>query len=438
MALMASKHSQLANALIGAQSLWAPTGYMAVTPFHADDTVYASSSDGKTPTFGGTVRYPLPKNSTLIGLPTWKCTLSAAVLGAGRRAAYVKNLGDQMITEVTLRYGGNILQSIPHAVWAPMWRRLTRHDNNIEGINAQVLGGLPAGNAATEGVRENAVTAGLDVYVPLDELFWVDNRDEHWMPEAYALEAEIILQLAPLARLVYSDNGGDPFTTAPALSGDVLRYREITLSAAEKENRLKTYMTSQGNVNHFLDIERQESFTFTRLSGGNRTVVVPLDNFRMDIAELVFAFRIDSDSAAATSAGVSEDWAGDAMESSTAASIITGASVACVQPVVSYALYSNGKIIYQDIEEFWNRAVIRKRYHPDSQISDAFYCIPFAEFPEDRKNATGHQSAQVLGKLELRIVLADVSATQTGRIDVYAHSHNFMQSRAGGISKALH
>ena len=435
---MATKYGQLANALLGAQSLWSPTGYASLTPFHADDTVYTGSSDGKTPVFGGQVRYPLSKNSTLIGLPTWECAVSAGVLGAGRRAAFVKNFGDQIVQEVTFRFGGNILQSIPHAVFAPMWRRLCYHDNHIEGVNAQVLGGLPAGNAATEGVREAAVTSGLTIYCPLDELFWTSNRDEFWMPEAYSMEAEIILQLAPLARLVYSDNGGNPFTTAPALSSDVLRYREITLSAAEKENRLKSYMTQQGLVNHFLDIERQESFTYTGAGGGTRTLVVPLDNFRMDIAELIFVNRIDSNAAAGVTPGVSEDWRGDAMESTTAPSIITAASVACVQPILSYSLYANGKCIYQDTAEFWNRAHIRQQYHPDSQISDAFYSISFAEFPEDRKNATGHQSAQVLGKLELRITLTDPAAGIIGRIDCYAHSHNFMQSRAGGISKALH
>ncbi len=81
---------------------------------------------------------------------------------------------------------------------------------------------------------------------------------------------------------------------------------------------------------------------------------------------------------------------------------------------------------------------MRKRYHPDSQIAEAIYTIPFAAFPEDRKNATGHQSAQVLGKLELVITMADFPATQPHRCDVYTHSHNFIQARAGGATKALH
>lgn len=428
MALMATKHSQLAGALLGSRSLWQPAGYNALAPFHADDLARTSSSDGATPTFGGSVRYPLIKNSTLIGQCIWKCTISAGTLSGGRRAAYVKNLGDQMIQEVTLRYGGNILQSIPNNVWAPLWRRLCKHDAHIEGTNAMVLGGLPAGNAAAEGVREAAVTSGLDIYVPLEELFFAHSRDEHWMPEAHALEAEIILQLAPLGRLVYSDNGADPFSARPTLSADELRYREITLTAAEKETRLNVYMQEQGHVIKFLDIERQENVSFVGTgTGNNRTLTIPLDNFRMDLAEIAFLMRDDANTAAGVTPAVSADWRGDAMESSTAASIITGAAVNCVNPIVSFDLRANGRIIYQSQEEFYNRAVVRSRYHPDSQIADAFYTIPFAEFPEDYKNATGHQSAQVLGKLELRVVVADWASTITRRFDVYGHSHNFIQ-----------
>lgn len=440
--LIAGKYGQLAASLLGARSLYAPTGYNALTPVHQEDLARVTSSDGVTPSFGGSLRYPLIKNSTLIGPMHWKCTVSAAVNDTGRRSAYVKNFGDQCISEITLRYASNILQSIPNRVWAPLWRRLCYHDNHIEGINANVLGGLPAGDAATEGIRENAVTAGLDIIVPLEELFFSHNRDEYWFSEAYSMEAEILLQISPLASLVYSDNGLTPFGgvgTAPVLSADELRYREITLSAAEKENRLKGYMTQQGNVVKWLDIERQENVSFVGTGTGlNRVLNVPLNNFRMDLAEIIFLMRIDTDTLSATAPGVSKDWAGDAMESTTTPSIITLASVACVLPVVSWELVANGKVIYQSQEELFNRTIVRHRYHPDSQISDAFYVIPFAEFPEDYKNATGHLSAQVLGKLELCITVLDWAATQRRRIDVYAHSHNFIQSRAGGITKALH
>lgn len=445
-AALAARQSQFAGALLGALSPYGIQGWQATTPFHPDDTARVQSSDGSQPQFNGSVRYPLIKNSTLVGFPVFKVDVSAGVLGGGiASAAYVNNLGDQLVQSITLRYGSNILQTIPHHTWEIMWRRLTRHDNHLEPVLAQVLGGLPPGGS-TEAVRGSgaggAVVTGLTLFVPLNELYFKHSKDQYWMPEAHALEAEIILQLAPLARLVYSDTGGDAFAggTAPALSAGELFYQEITLSAAEKENRLKVYASEQGHVIKFLDLERQENFNLG--SGGGtglaRTVRVPLDNFRMDIAEILFVVRISSDTSSATAPAVDKDWAGDAMESSTTASIVTGASVACAIPITSFRLEANGKQIYQEQTEFFNRTEQRKRYHKDAQIADPFYMISFANFPEDRRNATGHISASVLGKLELVLTLTDWAVAQTLRVDCYAHSHNIMQHRSGGVTKALH
>ncbi len=58
-------------------------------------------------------------------------------------------------------------------------------------------------------------------------------------------------------------------------------------------------------------------------------------------------------------------------------------------------------------------------------------------FTEDRKNATGHLSASVVGKLELVLTMLDFPSNYTLQVDVFSHSHNIMQHRAGGVVKAL-
>lgn len=432
---LAATAGPLAGALIGSNSIHMHKGYTATTPQHQDDIVDIQPIDSVTPAWGSTVRFAMPKNSTLIDKATLVLDIGAGVLGGGRSAAYVNNLGDQILGEVALRYGSTVLQTYP-GLFQKMWRRLTKHDNHIEGVNGQILGGLPPG-APTETTRSAAVTAATRVYIPLEELYFVHNRDEAWMTEAHALEGELHITLNQLGQLVYSDNGADPFTTQPAITNAFLRYREITVSAPEKEQMLSLYRQPQGVVQKFLDLERQENFTVQGLGGGARTIRVPLDNFRMDMAEIMFCARIGTDTTA-TNPAVANNWAGDGFESDTTVSTITAASVATLLSITSFRVESNGKILWQSQEEAWNRLAVRERYHPDCQIADPFYIVPIAAFPEDRKNATGHLSGSVLGKLELVVTMPDVAATQAIRFDVFAHSHNFLQHRSGGVAKALH
>lgn len=165
---------------------------------------------------------------------------------------------------MVFRYGSNVLQSYPGAFQA-MWRRLTRNDTHIEGVNAQVLGNIPPG-AATEGALVQALgslvandpAAGVTLYCPLDELYFHHSKDEFWMPEAHALEGQLYITLEQLQNIVYtctgtgSTGGTEPFTSLPTISSVFLYYQEVTLSAAEKQNRLSVYKMPEGQVIKFL------------------------------------------------------------------------------------------------------------------------------------------------------------------------------------------
>ncbi len=435
-ALVAAKHSQLAPVILGSQSTYDPRGWESHTAFVIDENVSITPQDG-TPTFGSDVRFRLNKNQTLTGRCVLEVTLTGATLDAGQSAAYVKNLGDQILANVQVRYGSNILQNFT-GEFMYMWRRLTMHDNHIETTNAQILGGLPAGGAS-ETSRETALVQGLVLYVPLEELYWVWSRDEHWMPEAHAQELEVIISLAPLGRIIYSNDGTDPFDAggvAPTIQQCRLLAQQVTTSASEKKGRLALHETSDGLIEHFLDLERQENQRLEGTGGaGTQTYTIKLDNIRMDMAEIMFWVR--EDSSVAGTPGVRNDWAGDAVESSSTVSTVTGSSINTLTQISSFRLLSNGQEIVRPQTDLYNRTEVRKRYHPDAQVADFIYCIPFALFPEDRKNATGHLPASNLGNLELEITMNAFAVAAPKRVDIYVHSHNLIQHRDGNVTKVL-
>jgi hypothetical protein len=470
-AMIATKQSQLAQVLIGSKSLYQQRGMQATTPVHCDDTVYILPIDNNiTPAWvaGARVRFALPKTSTLIGRAWLEIALAAGSNAVGGAytpgvpfnpvtgaiavapigtpsAAYCKNFGDLIIEQDTLRYGSNVLQQY-NTEFQVMLRRLAKNDVNIEDVNSNVFGALPPGGAA-ELVLADAFYSGCTVRRPLDELFWTSSKDEHWMPESLALEGELICQFRGIGEVVYTADQNAP-ATLPTITDVRLRYQEITLSAAEKENRLKLYKTPEGSVVHFLDVEQQLGFVFTGAAAAH-TVNIPLSNFRMDMAEIVFMVRVlENEVTTAQTPGYRAPianvngqlqlWGGSRMESLATPSLVTGASVACIVPITQFKLSAAGKDIYVYQPEFYNRSYVRKQYHPDSQIADGIYVISFAAFPEDRKNATGHQSASVLGQLNLAIDMPATSTALRYQVDVYSHSHNLIQSRAGGIAKALH
>jgi hypothetical protein len=489
-AKLPAMYSQLASAIIGSRSLYEPRGNQALAPAQEDDTLILMPANGvTTPALTSNVQINLSKQSTLIGKCWLEVTLTAGTTTPAFNpnlvynsstnypsAELVKNVGDLIVNNHQLVYGNAILQNTPGR-FNPLFRRLCCNDVNIEGTNAEVLGGLPPGgnyNTGTERVLVDAYYRGVTLDCPLDELFFASNRDEFWMPESLALEGQLILNLSSLGQIVCTNTfSAAAIVTAPTISNCFLRYCEITVSAAEKENRLKLYKTPQGLVTHFLDLELQvTNATLTGVAARayqaplsaspNLVWNVQLNNFRMDMAEIIFCIhRIANTSvnngglspaggpggwyAGESGTITSGGYSGSYMESDgTQQSILWPAgttnnpSFATMISVTNFQILSAGKTLYANpFTDLWNRATVRKLYHRDSQIADPVYCDPIAQFPEDRKNATGHLSASVLGQLYLQINLPDPGPYITYGIEVFSHSHNLMQSRAGGIAKAL-
>lgn len=463
-------NSQLGPAIIGSTSLNMPAGYTATTPMYEDYTVAILSSNNQTnPQFGNTITFNLPKNSTMIGRAVVELTIGPAQtnvafdpalpIGVGNQptAEYVKNLGDLLCENLQLVYGTTNLQSI-NGKYQPSWRRICKNDVNIEYINAMVLGNLSPGGSS-EQVLIDAFYGGCTVYIFFDELFFVNNRNEFWMPEAYALEGQLKLQLATLDQVVCTSSRTSAELTGgaavrPVITNCILRYQEDTLSAAEKSQRLKFYRTPEGLVQHFLDLEYQLEL-FVPGSGARapgsplalqplRTNVLQLGNIRMDMAEILFCVHRISPGGAAfpEENGVitSNGWGGSWMEGDVSPTLVVptvGTGFSTLIDVETFQVSAAGKSLTSGaMPGFWNRSIVRKTYHPDAQIVGAFYSLSFAKFPEDRRNATGHISASVAGNLALAVTTRNPGVGIDYRVDVYVHSHNLMQSRGGSIGKA--
>lgn len=475
---IATKYSQLSNAILGNKSVYMQTGNSALTPTDRDETTFIQPSNGNlTPAWvaGAKIVYSLPKTATLIGKMWHEITLSAgvtqepaqvpptftpavgansltnlaAVAALGRPAAeYIENIGDLIFDQTILRYSTNPLQV--YDMEAALARRMISENNVlIQATNAEVLGNLPPGGN-TEQVRIDAFYNGVTLRTPLDFIYFTQCMDRHWMPEALALEGTLELVFRDRAQCIITRSGTNAELIAagasfPAVTDVRLRYQQITLSAAEKMNRLQLYKSPQGSVNLFEDLEMQTQFQFTPTVGAGIAITqfVPLSNFRMDMKEIIFFVRraVDPRVPAAGMGTFFPDLQGfrgsRMMSNVVTPNLLGGQLEGCLVPIISYRLQAAGKDLQNDEPELYVRAADRKFYHPNAEIANNIYHHAWAIYPEDVKNATGHTSASVLGNLNLVLNLQSLGATTTLQVDVFSYPYNLMQARAGSIAKAL-
>lgn len=462
---IAAQQSQIASAVLGTKSVYQATGSQALTPTARDETTYLSPTNGVVIygtaaagwVAGTKIVFSLPKTATLIGKINLEITLSAgvsnpaytpavaanynvcpqtaAVAAVGTpRAAYCNNIGDLIVEQTLLRYGSTVLQQYDSDMEV-MIRKLRKNNVNIEGINAEVLGNLGPGGA-TEQVRIDAFYHGVTLVKPCEFLWFTQFQDRHWMPESLALEGALEFVLRGPGEVIYTSTGASAvITTFPFITNIQLRYQQITLSAAEKMNRLMLYKSPEGLVNLFQDNENQTNFQFTPTVAAGQNVVlnVPLSNFRMDMQEIIFMVRIAENTCAnliggAVTTGQLQLWQGDRMESDrSTASLVTANAIGVLVPIVSYKLMAGGKDLQNLEPELYIRAMDRKQYHPDAELGSYVYHHAYAIYPEDSRNATGHISASVLGNLTLQINVLSMGTGVTFRVDVYDLSYNLIQ-----------
>ena len=467
-------NSVMGNALMGPNSIYSPQGYTAIAPAVRDTTNAIQQSNGVvSPAFNSTVRFNIDKNSTLVmdAMLEFKITpgtTSPASTIADPTVAYVRNAGDLIGAQHQLIYGNTSLQTW-EGRFSALYRTLCKKDIDIEDINAQVLGGLPPGGAlpstGPEPVLIDAFYNGVTLYTPLDELFFVHGDDQAWMPEAYALEAQLQTRIAPLEELLVTRSRTASEVTGagavpPTIESCLLRYTSVTISAAEKNNRLKLYRTPEGLVQRCYTIEAQTQGL--RVTGSaDRAPNFPLSarplirsqrlllgNLRMDIALMVIAVhRVANGYPAADfpfenavlGAPYNASYLEDDNSTPSLLAPADGGNYSTLVEVEAMQLYSGQKALYaQDMPGFWNRTRVRRLYFPKKgSAAGSQYHWSFARYPEDRRNCTGHLSASVAGQLGIEIVVRDPGPLITYAPSVYAQCYNFAQSRSGGVSMAF-
>ncbi len=479
---IAALYSQLSQVVLGHNSVYMPKGGQALTPTARDDTTYIAPANGvQTPVWvaNNKIIYSLPKTATLIGQMWHEVTLSAGTTtptapfvagyipgtpadpvasaaaapaqNGAPKAEYIRNVGDLIVSYIILRYGSTPLQQYATDMVVAQ-RYLEKNNINIQNINVEVLGNLaPGGN--TELTLVDAFYRGVTLRHQLDEIWFTQSQDRHWMPESLALEGTLEFTLRDPAQCIITANGtAADIAVMPTITNCVLRYKQVTLSAAEKMNRLAIYKSPEGLVNLFEDTEDQLGFQVVPTVGTPAapvqiTLNVPLSNFRMDMKELIFYVRVAQNTTAyaapfGTFGGQLANWRGSRTESDRVTqSLLLNANgsnvIGTLVPVVSWKLVSGGKDLYNLIPELFSRTHVRKQYHPDAEVSAYVYQQSFAIYPEDTRNATGHISTSTLGNLTLVVNIMSQGPAFTYQVDCHAKTYNLMQSRGGSIAKAL-
>lgn len=440
--VLTTKFGQLAPMLIGEKSLFTPR-FWDRSNIHVTGEDQTYQPRGNTnPQFGEQARYVFPKRATLLGTPLieWELTAGVGPGAAPLSAAYVNNVGDHICATVTMRYGSHILQSYPGIV-QQIVRRVECNEIDEDCRDELTLGNRRIGAGTLELERAQAFdqTAGTfwangtTIYSPLDQLWFQHHFDEHWMPEAFATEAELEIDIAPIGRLVYTNAAATPPVTPPTISASRMRIREITLTAPEKAERLNYFNSEKGCLTHFLDWETQRRVAITG-TGALATYRVPLDNIRLDINQLFFIVR--KSGAAAPSINV--DWSCDPLENdSTAASLLVGAAtnLGALMDIASFRFEANGSRLTNDIPAFINRTWMRKLYHSKATSNDFIFFYSPALIPDNKKHVTGFLNAANLGNLEL-VINANLPAVAY-EVDVFVQSHNIIQMRRGDAVKSL-
>lgn len=427
--LLNTQYGNLSALFASKQSLFGNRGFDTTNIFAVDNT-YSSTPVGNEANFGQEVRFRLRKRGGRIHRTWAKITINAGTVNAANRAAYVDDLGAIIIENCRLSYASKTLQEYDGE---PMkaYRRLMKHDIMREAYNAMNFAGLPPGAGGAEAQREALVTSTFDLYVALDWLYFCRFEDYSVTPEALASELDLSIVFRPLRQLVYARviaTGltvvGSPFDVAPTIESTVLYQQLIHLPVPEKNRHLTTFETDQGNLYKILDWETQLNNAIPAAAGVYK---IKLDNFRLDTQFLMFFVR-DSN--------IAVDYSLDRMMSDTTPTILPGGgAVSCMEPITSFRLLANGRVIVDTVTDIENRAVWRQMYLDESQIAEPVYFIPFSWLLKDAKNVTSFQNMANLGNVELELTMPLRARSSIG--DVYSCTHNIIQWKRGDVVKAL-
>lgn len=427
--MMNANFGNLSKVLASEQSLWRNRGYDTTNIFAVDNTARTPPT-GTLGNFGGSTRFQFRKRGGRVHKAWLKVTVSAGVVAAANRAAFVDDLAANLLEKVTIEYSSKTMHEYSGEM-VKHYNRLMFHDITRESYNAMAFAGLPPGAGGAEAQREALASNAFTVFVPLDWLWFTRSEDYSMTPEALASNLELVVQFRNLEQLIYArvtatglTPAADPFTTRPIITDCQLYTQLIFTPHVEKTMHLGEFEKRQGHIYKILDREVQLAQPIAAAAG---VYPIKLDNFRLDSQFLMFVVRTNT---------INTNYAIDRNTSDPTSTILPGGgSVAALQPIISFRLLANGSTIVDTCTDIENRAVWRSIYFPGSQIADYVYFIPWSWLLRDAKNVSGFQNMANLGTVELELTMA---ARTVGSVcDVYNICHNIIQKKKGDIIKAL-
>lgn len=141
--LLNANHGNLSKLLSSDVSLFSNKGYDASQIFAMDNTA-RNLPLGTQATFGGQDRFRLRKRGGRVHNIWLRLTVSAGVVAAANRAAFVDDLAAAVIQKLTVEYASKTLHSY-NGEFLKAYCRLYYHDISREAYNAMGFAGLPPG-----------------------------------------------------------------------------------------------------------------------------------------------------------------------------------------------------------------------------------------------------------------------------------------------------
>ena len=421
-------------------SIYDYQGYTAHNIFVVDNTA-AVEQIGNLASFGDIARFRLRKRGGQMSQTWLKVTIQNVLTpdAAGVRAAWVDDLGANLIEQLDVMYSTKQIQSYK-GEGLKFYQRLMDHDITKEHYNGLQMAGLPgvSGEAIREANLNSATTPFLTLWVCLDWLWFTKDLRTMLTPEAVSSEIEIVIKFRPLNQLIYSRNGAgaavQPWVSmanAPRITDEQIVTQLVFTPKVEASKHLARFETTKGLLYKILDFEEQLQEPISNLA---KVEKIKLTNFRLDSQFLFFCVR-DTD--------INVPWAIDRTQSDKTPTAFTGGgpvngllstTAPGIEGVVQFRLTANGSELIGWQSEVENRLLMRKLYFPGSQMSGAVYFIPFAQKLREFMHVHGYQNFSNLGTVTLEIQMNVAAATTTGRqVDVWNVVHNAVQMAQGDV-----
>ena len=347
--------------------------------------------------FGRKVNATVQRNGDLINRTYLQVDLPA-LTGTGTQA-WVRNIGNVLIKEVSVSIGGSIIDK-HYGQFLHIWQELTQTKEHEDSYNVMI------GNT-TELTTEAASIPSRTLYIPLQ--FWFNRHIGLSLP-IIALqyhEVKFDFELRPFSELYVSSSGT---VTVPTLANASLWIDYVYLDTDERRQFAQIqheYLIEQ------LQCPGAESFS--------QTSIKQRLNFNHPCKELIWVVQLDSNvQSVAAAAGAANRWT-DFTDNGVGASPYNGDD-----PLVDAKIQLNGhdRIVTRKAGYF---NLVQPIDHHTRGPATGIYVYSFAEKPEEHQ-PSGSVNMSRIDNASLNMTLSSSAAC---KIYTYMINYNVMRVMSG-------